>query len=201
MDNNTDFDNNTTFCADASMSGPVTAAMTIVSLILYAIAFFVMSTAVGRDPRVTTLASWRNNCGYFCQFLKDTFGGLFFCCSPSNLSSMFSGANSNSRAGTSEFEIPTRSRRAGGGGRVGFQSLSNTMDARGGGTSAVADSSAATDIYAENSEYLSIQSCHHQHSLRTYYYSYYLPLGDYSPSSSLNSLEASMTLAANLQVL
>lgn len=139
-------DNSTlTVCSPSSMSTTGIVATTFLSLVLYGLAFFIMSTAVGNDPRVTSIASWKNNCVQFYQFLSNTIGGIFFC------SNGLRGGNGAGRS--NEFEIPASRRRtalaetgsssSGGRSRRGFQLLS---------AASADDNSATNDVYAENNQ-------------------------------------------------
>jgi hypothetical protein len=137
---------NITSCPSSSMSGSAIAATTFISLLIYGFAFFIMSTAVGQDPTVSSLASWKHNCSHFCGFMKNTIGGIFFCCD-------------QRQTATAEFEIPRRRRTAinsgessggrlagsvkqSGNSRRGFQLLS----------SASREDTSASDAYAENNQ-------------------------------------------------
>ena len=149
------FDNMTSaVCAPSSMHPIGIVMTTFISLILYGVAFFIMSTAVGSDPRMTTIASFRSNCLHYCQFMKNTFGGIFFCCNK----------NSNGAPSNEFVDLPTRRRSAINGGdssrvparnsnnggnrnssnsRRGFQLLTSAPSG---------EDTSAGDAYADNNE-------------------------------------------------
>ncbi len=130
-----------TYCSSSHMSGLGTFLVTLMSLFLYGFAFFVMSTAVGQDPRISSFAGWKRNCSQYCTFMSNLVSGLFFCCGNKNASATsefdLTGIRQQSSARRSAMRS-SQNNNSNNNSRSGFQVLRSV------------NSNTTTDAYADN---------------------------------------------------